>query len=187
LDTKDLTSQSTNFIPFDINEPMLVEDVMLIDEVVEDIDALDRDDPLSVTEYVNDIYAVLREREKQFRIPADYMKEQFDINERMRMILLDWLVEVHLKFRLLTDTLHLAVYIIDRYLSLKQIIRDELQLVGITAMLLASKYEEIYIPECGDFIYICGRCLPPDIHTYNTHGLSSSLSFFQTFKSFQFS
>jgi hypothetical protein len=85
------------------------------------------------------------------------MKNQLDINERMRMILLDWLVDVHLNFRLLADTLHLTVYIIDRYLSLKQVLRHELQLVGIAAMLLASKYEEIYIPECNDFIFISGK------------------------------
>lgn len=45
------------------------------------------------------------------------MKIQKDINEKMRSILIDWLVEVHLKFKLLPETLYLTVNIIDRYLS----------------------------------------------------------------------
>jgi len=57
-------------------------------------------------------------------------------------------------FKLLPETLFLGVAIIDRYLSTKQISRDMLQLVGITSMLISSKYEEIYAPECNDFVYI---------------------------------
>jgi len=79
---------------------------------------------------------------------------QREINEKMRSILVDWLVEVHRMFKLLPETLFLCVAMIDRFLSVKQITRDKLQLVGITAMLIASKYEEIYAPECNDFVYI---------------------------------
>jgi hypothetical protein len=45
-----------------------------------------------------------------------YMEKQNDINEKMRAILVDWLIEVHLKFKLLPETLFLTVNIIDRYL-----------------------------------------------------------------------
>lgn len=45
------------------------------------------------------------------------MRYQTDINEKMRSILIDWLVEVHLKFKLLTETLYLTVNLIDRYLA----------------------------------------------------------------------
>ena len=51
------------------------------------------------------------------------MKAQQDINESMRAILVDWMVDVHLKFKLLAETLFLTVNIIDRYLSIKQISR----------------------------------------------------------------
>ena len=67
------------------------------------------------------------------------MKQQADINEKMRGILIDWLVEVHLKFKLLTETLFLTVNLIDRFLEFKQILRNKLQLVGVTAMLIACK------------------------------------------------
>jgi cyclin B len=75
----------------------------------------------------------------------------------MRAILVDWLVEVHAKFRLEPVTLYLCVNIVDRYLSLVQIDRSRLQLVGITALLLASKYEDIYPPDIKDCVYVADR------------------------------
>jgi len=65
----------------------------------------------------------------------------------MRAILVDWIIEVHLKFKLLPETLFLTVGLIDRYLEKVKIKRGNLQLVGVTCMLVASKYEEIYAPE----------------------------------------
>ena len=51
------------------------------------------------------------------------------------------------EYKLVADTLFLAVSYLDRYLSLKNVPRARLQLVGITCMLLAAKYEEIYAPQ----------------------------------------
>ena len=86
-----------------------------------------------------------------------YMSKQNDINEKMRAILIDWLIEVHLKFKLMIETLYLTVNLIDRFLEKETITRNKLQLVGVTAMFLASKYEEIYAPECRDFVYISDK------------------------------
>ena len=72
----------------------------------------------------------------------------------MRSILIDWLVEVHLKFKLVPESLYLTVNLIDRYLEREQVHRSKLQLVGVTAMLIACKYEEIYPPIVKDFVYI---------------------------------
>ena len=82
------------------------------------------------------------------------MSHQADINPKMRSILIDWLVDVHAKFKLMPETLYLTVNLVDRYLERKVTVRSRLQLVGVTAMLLASKYEEIYAPEVRDFTYI---------------------------------
>lgn len=71
------------------------------------------------------------------------MYHQADINEKMRAILVDWIIEVHLKFKLKPETLFLTVSLIDRYLEKVQIKRTNLQLVGVTSMLIATKYEEI--------------------------------------------
>jgi hypothetical protein len=83
--------------------------------------------------------------------------KQTDINEKMRAILVDWLIEVHNKFKLLPETLFLTVNLIDRYLERCDVLRTRLQLVGVTAMLIACKYEEIYAPEVRDFVYITDK------------------------------
>jgi len=121
---------------------------------VEDIDAEDRENPLLCSEYINDIYDYMKIMEKEYAVDADYIKKKTDITERMRGILVDWLIQVHLKFKLLQETLYLTVAILDRYLSVTDIKRDKLQLTGVTCMLIASKFEEIYAPEVNDFVYI---------------------------------
>lgn len=79
--------------------------------------------------------------------PHDYMDSQPELNEKMRAILVDWLMDVHSKFDLSLETLYLTINIIDRFLAIKTVSRRELQLVGMSAMLMASKYEEIWPPE----------------------------------------
>lgn len=124
---------------------------------VPDIDVADRNNPLACTTYVNDIYAYWRRVEPDTQTPADYMQDQTDINDKMRAILIDWLVEVHLKFKLMPETLFLTTNLIDRFLAKEPVSRKNLQLVGVTAMLLAAKYEEIWAPEVRDFVYISDK------------------------------
>jgi hypothetical protein len=127
-----------------------------------DIDAADRADPLSAAEYAGDVFAYLKRVEPSARVAPDYMSRQADINDKMRAILLDWLVDVHLKFKLVPETLFLTANLIDRFLEAKQVTRKHLQLVGVTAMLVASKYEEIWAPEVRDFVYISDRAYSRD-------------------------
>merc|ERR1719253_1664991 len=87
----------------------------------------------------------------------EYLEAQSDINAKMRAILIDWLVEVHMKYGLKHETLFLAVNVIDRYLEKRRITRKKLQLVGVTGMLIAAKFEEIYPPEVRDFVYITDK------------------------------
>ncbi|XP_010673802.2 G2/mitotic-specific cyclin S13-7 [Beta vulgaris subsp. vulgaris] len=122
------------------------------DEVV-NIDAADGENELAVAEYVEEIYKFYKIAEDEYRL-CDYMPWQSHINEKMRMILIDWLVEVHNKFELLPETLYLTIDLVDRYLSTKVVSRKELQLIGISSMLLACKYEEIWAPEVQDFMSI---------------------------------
>jgi len=63
-------------------------------------------------------------------------------------------------FKLLPETLFLTVNIIDRFLAVTPVTRDKLQLTGITAMLIASKYEEIYPPDVQDFVFIADNAYP---------------------------
>lgn len=69
----------------------------------------------------------------------DYIgRVQTDISANMRGILVDWLVEVAEEYKLVSDTLYLSISYVDRFLSLNEIGRQKLQLVGISAMLIAS-------------------------------------------------
>ena len=109
------------------------------------------------------------------------MSNQSDINHRMRAILIDWLIDVHLKYRLLPQTMYIAVNLIDRYLAKAETNRAKLQLVGVTAMFIACKYEEIYPPELKDFVYITdGAYVKSDVLKMETKMLSK-LNFDVTF------
>jgi G2/mitotic-specific cyclin-B, other len=128
-----------------------------------DIDSADRHDPLAASEYATAIHTYLRRAEPRFAPDAQYMSRvQREVNEKMRAILVDWLVEVHLKFKLMPETLFLTVNLIDRYLAREPVTRKRLQLVGVTAMLVASKYEEIWAPEVRDFVYISDKAYGRD-------------------------
>lgn len=107
-----------------------------------------------VDEYRADIYNYLRLAEVHHRPKPGYMKKQPDITYPMRSILVDWLVEVAEEYRLHTETLYLAVSYIDRFLSYMSVVRAKLQLLGTAAMFIAAKYEEIYPPDVGEFVYI---------------------------------
>lgn len=118
---------------------------------VPDLDREDLDDPLMVAEYVVEIFEYLKQLEIATQPNADYMDHQEDLEWKMRGILVDWLIEVHTRFHLLPETLFLAVNIIDRFLTTKMVQLDRLQLVGVTAMFIASKYEEVLSPHVGNF------------------------------------
>ena len=92
-------------------------------------------------------------------VKEDYLADQTEILPKMRAVLIDWLIGVHLQFHLLQETLYTTVAILDRYLQhdVKKISRSKLQLVGVASMLIAAKYEEIYAPEVKDFVYITDR------------------------------
>jgi cyclin B len=59
-----------------------------------------------------------------------------------------------MKFKLMDATLFLAVNIIDIYLSRQRVMRKNLQLVGVTTMILDCKYEEVSVPVVDDFVLI---------------------------------
>ena len=111
-------------------------------------------DPQINTEYLMEMYQNLLSEETNLKPLFGYMKTQNDINEKMRAMLIDWIIDVHFKFKLKADTLFLTVWLIDKYLSEKTIKRTKLQLLGVTSMLISCKYEEIYSPEVFDFVYI---------------------------------
>jgi len=107
-------------------------------------------------EYAPDIYQYLRYKENYYMpVSLDYMREvQTELRDNMREILVDWLVEVGEEYRLRSETLFLTKNYIDRYLALEPMERGRLQLLGITAMVVASKFEELSPQSIDEFVYI---------------------------------
>ncbi|KAJ7599252.1 cyclin-like protein [Mycena floridula] len=118
----------------------------------DDLDAEDADDPLMVSEYVKDIFEYFREIEVLTMPNPNYMSTQTELGWPMRGILADWLLQLHTQFRLLPETLFLAMNLIDRFLSTRVVSLAKLQLVGVTAMFIAAKVEEVVAPGVDNFL-----------------------------------
>jgi len=125
-----------------------------IPDGVEDIDA-DDDNPQLCSEYTLKMFIYLRQLESRGSVGPNHLFK-CPTSDKMRAVLVDWLVEVQLQFKLLQETLFLTVDIIDRYMAREggKVSRTELQLVGVAAMFLAGKIEEVFAPACSDFVYI---------------------------------
>jgi hypothetical protein len=87
------------------------------------------------------------------RPQAHYMTKQTEIDWSMRAVLVDWMVQVHEKFRLLPETLFLSVNYLDRFLSSKLISVQKLQLAGVSSLMIAAKFEEIHPPRLREWVY----------------------------------
>jgi len=137
--------------PAPVQRPVAV--VQPLDNVV-DIDKEDVGKPFLVADYAKDIYAYLRHLETKYPIRENYLAGH-RVTPRMRCTLVDWLVEVQQQYHLYPETLHLSVAITDRFLQkVSSVTKEKLQLVGVSAMLVACKYEETYSPDISDFVYI---------------------------------
>lgn len=79
------------------------------------------------------------------------------VSFEMRSLLIDWLISCHMKINLTDDTLHLSIYLTDRFLSNRAISSSKLQLVGITALFIAAKYEEVVCPDLNSFILLAEK------------------------------
>jgi len=111
-------------------------------------------DTSMVAEYGDEIFDYMHTLEERMRPNPHYMDHQTECQWSMRAVLMDWLVQVHARFTLLPETLFLSVNYIDRFLSCKVVSLAKLQLVGATAIFLASKYEEVNCPSISEIVYM---------------------------------
>jgi len=137
--------------------------------------------PQNVDDYFNDIVDEIKNNEEKFMPEFNYMSKQKDINNRMRAILIDWLIDVHLKYKMVPQTMYISVNLIDRYLSKNETNRMKLQCVGVASMFIASKYEEIYPPELKDFVYITDKAYVKSDVLEMEYKMLKSLNFDITF------
>ncbi|KAG2306018.1 hypothetical protein Bca52824_025766 [Brassica carinata] len=128
------------------------------DEVDDDIDSNLVEDPQLCGAFASDIYEHLRLSEEKKRPAVDYMERvQPNINATMRTILIDWLVEVAEEFSLSPETLYLAVNCLDRYLSGNVITKANLQLLGVSCLMISEKYYDggVRVPRRAEsFVYM---------------------------------
>ncbi|XP_058747295.1 putative cyclin-B3-1 isoform X6 [Vicia villosa] len=117
---------------------------------------------LEVSEYIDDIYHYYWVTEAHSQALSNYMSIQTEITPHMRGVLVNWLIEVHFKYDLMPETLYLTVTLLDQYLSQVPLKRSDMQLVGLTALLLASKYEDFWHPRVKDLISISAETYTRD-------------------------
>ena len=120
-------------------------------------------DPMIVAEYAGEIFGYLYDSELQVMGDPTYaLNLQHEVTWRMRGVLVDWVIEIHYIFQLLPETLFLSVNIIDRFLSLRTVALGKLQLVGITALYIATKFEETQCPNIQDFLFMTDTAVVED-------------------------
>lgn len=117
-------------------------------------DEVDIYDTTMVSEYSDDIFQYMADLEEDMMPGADYISGQSEITWDMRQLLVDWLLQVHRRYHMLPETLWIAINIVDRFLTKRVVSRVKLQLVGVTAMFIASKYEEILAPSVDEFVFM---------------------------------
>jgi len=117
----------------------------------------DDNELVNVDEYAEDILEYLKNQELCTMPEANYMAYQNEITNDMRRILIEWLIEVHGEYDLKSETLYLTINLIDRYLSKRIVPKSDFQLLGVTALWVAAKYEEAHgkIPSLSQMKYIC--------------------------------
>ncbi|KAL5007976.1 hypothetical protein ScPMuIL_013557 [Solemya velum] len=142
-----LYGDGPDLLPTDLDDPTVsIRNLMTkLPKDVEDIDN-DRTNIYHCPEYAQDIYDYLQAVEMQTTFPDDYL-EDGDCSANCRSILVDWIIQVQVHLEMSQQTLHMAVALIDRFLNLKNVSTNVVQLLGITCLLVASKFVERFPPE----------------------------------------
>ncbi|KAI2798610.1 G2/mitotic-specific cyclin-B2 [Blomia tropicalis] len=108
-----------------------------------------------LSQYAPEIYKYLREVEEKQNLNVGFLSNKNCVTANMRAILINWLIQVHHSFELTSETLYISISILDRYMARESIQKSRLQLVGITTLFIAAKYEEIYYPAINEFVNVC--------------------------------
>ena len=120
-------------------------------------DQLELRDPQFCAELATEVYKNMRLIESKLKVDADYLtkvQNPSEVKDTSRAFLIEWIIDVHRKFRLLPETLYVTVFILDRFLSLKSIKKSQLHILGVTSLLISTKYEEIYPPDLKDLLTV---------------------------------
>ncbi|KAK2461034.1 hypothetical protein APHAL10511_006975 [Amanita phalloides] len=122
-----------------------------------DLDADDWEDPAMASEYVHEICDYWKRVEKETLPKPNYLSHQPYVSWEHRGVLINWLMEIHTRFRFLHETMFLCVNILDRVLSIRVVSLQKLQLVGVACLLVACKYEETCSPSVNEIVLLCDK------------------------------
>ena len=174
------SSQNINFINMKNNNNFNIEVINDKNQLKEEnkINKELKDNNKNVKEYIDDILQNLIEEEKnQININPNYFEYQYEINPNMRSILIDWVININLQFKFKEETLYTSIYIIDSYLSKKYIKLKNLQLLGVSSLLIASKMNEIYLKRISDFSDITNKAYNEQEIKYMEYDILKELNF----------
>ena len=108
-------------------------------------------------EYTKSIYCQMRDQETKFTLEPDFLSLKqlaSEVKDTSRAFLVEWIIDVHRKFKLMPETLFVTIHLIDQFLSKQQIKKSQLHILGVTAILIATKYEEIYPPDLKELLVV---------------------------------
>ncbi|KNC51496.1 uncharacterized protein AMSG_07694 [Thecamonas trahens ATCC 50062] len=105
-------------------------------------------------------YSAMRRRQLT---PSRLTSRHVRLNCKMRAIVVSWLMEVSAEYRLTPGTCHLAITLFDNYLAAaRNVPRNKLQLIGVTALFIAAKLEEVYPPTVSELADVTDRAYSED-------------------------
>lgn len=153
-----IDSQPQSQTPIAFSPPILS-----VPEGIDDIDDEEHGVTKAAAEYSPDVYKYLRYVESIHSPSPDYLSHHVETTEKMRTILLDWMAEVHIDFKTWSSSMFLAISILDRYLEANpDISRLKLQLAGIGAMFIASKFEQTNFQSVSTYVEVSDCCYSPE-------------------------
>ena len=109
-------------------------------------------EPIMEAEYSEDIFRYMNRIESRYKPKKEYMDIQPSLDWAYRSAVVEWLVQMHEALDLIPETLFLAVNIMDRYLSKTVITLNKFRLVGISALFIAAKMEELHAPSLEELL-----------------------------------
>jgi len=176
----DKTKQKENANKIGNSNKLIKNNEIILNESEENKESLTSNSCLQYAqEYINDILKNLIDEEKTilFDINPNYFYRQNEINQSMRSILIDWIIDVVNNFNYKDETLYNTIYIIDSYLSKKIIERKNFQLLGIASLLISSKFNEIYIRKIEDYLFITNNSYSLDDIKHMEEEIAKTLNF----------
>lgn len=136
--------------------PQIAQKVDDVEEQIEDIDKSTSPDAIFyVSDIAKDIYGYMYDLEEAQSIKENHLETQKIVTPKVRQRLINWCIEISTQLKLLAETEYITVALIDRYFDRVQVKQQsQVQLIAVSAMLIASKYEEIYPPDISDLIHL---------------------------------